>query len=109
MNWNQFILYLLVAYFIYYLINILLDLLRSKSKSPENSGLEELTFSEEHHPETVVADEVQNEEKKLQAVIPDTKKAISSGPLLSTGGVSLKQLFFLAQSDLIEFTKAIPY
>jgi hypothetical protein len=109
MNWTQFILWLSLAYFIYYLLNLLFDLLRPRSKSAENSGLEELTFSEEHEPETVVENDVQKEEKKLQALNPNNRQAISSGPISATGGVSLKQLFFLAQSDLIEFTKTIPY
>lgn len=109
MNWNQFILYLLVAYFIYYLINILLDLLRSKPMYAENSDQEELTFSEEHQPETVVENELPREEKKSKVASPNNRLAISSGPIHATGGVSLKQLFSLAQSDLIEFTKTIPY
>lgn len=109
MNWNQFILYLLVTYFIYYLINILLDLLRPKPIYAENSGQEELTFSEEHQPEIVVEDDVQKEDKKSQTISPNNRQAISSGPIQATGGVSLKQLFSLAQSDLIEFTKTIPY
>jgi len=109
MNWNQFILYLLVAYFIYYLINILLDLLRPRPMYAENSGQEELTFSEEHQPETVVENEVNREEKKSKVASPKNRQAISSGPIHATGGVSLKQLFSLAQSDLIEFTKTIPY
>ena len=109
MNWNQFILYLLVAYFIYYLINILLDLLRPKPMYAENSGQEELTFFEEHQPETVVENDVQKEEKKSKAASSNNRQTISSGLIHATGGVSLKQLFSLGLSDLIEFTKTIPY
>lgn len=108
MNWNQFIFYLLVVYFIYYLLNILLDLLRAKPMFAENSGQEELTFSEDHQPETVVENDVRSEEKKTM-VASTNRQSISSGPIHTTGAVSLKQLFSLAQSDLIEFTKAIPY
>ncbi|HBI90722.1 MAG TPA: hypothetical protein DDY75_23160 [Sphingobacterium sp.] len=35
--------------------------------------------------------------------------AITSGPIESSGGVSIKELFSIAQNDLIEFTKAIAY
>ena len=74
----------------------------------ENSGQQELTFSEDHQPQTVVENDAQKEERKTIDASTN-RQAFSSGPILTTGGVSLKQLFSLAQSDLIEFTKTIPY
>jgi hypothetical protein len=107
MNWTQFLLSLSAIYITYYLFNILFDLLRSKSDQQNGSGPEELTFYEGNVPEPVFEEQQVIEETKLPA--PKNRQAISSGKLQSTGGVNLKQLFSLAQSDLIEYTKAIPY
>ena len=109
MNWTQFLLSLAAVYALYYLLNVVFDLLRSRGQPAAEEGQDELVFSEEHEPRQISSDEplatqVQNQEAELKS-----RQAISSGPLQSTGGVSLKQLFSLAQSDLIEYTKAIPY
>lgn len=109
MNWTQFLLSLAAVYSLYYLLNVLFDLLRSRGQPAAEAGHDELVFTEEHQPRQVSADEPPAGEAKGPDAEPRSRQAISSGPLQSTGGVSLKQLFSLAQSDLIEYTKAIPY
>lgn len=109
MNWTQFLLSLAAVYSLYYLLNVLFDLLRSRGQPAAEGGQDELVFSEEHQPRQVSADEPPAGAAQDPDAEPKNRQAISSGPLQSTGGVSLKQLFFLAQSDLIEYTKAIPY
>ncbi len=109
MNWTQFLLSLAAVYSLYYLLNVLFDLLRSRGQPAAERSQDELVFSEEHLPRQVSADEPPAGTTQGPEAEPKIRQAISSGPLQSTGGVSLKQLFSLAQSDLIEYTKAIPY
>jgi hypothetical protein len=109
MNWTQFLLSLAAVYSLYYLLNVLFDLLRSRGQPAAEGGQDELVFTEEHQPRHVSGDEPSAGESQGPDANPKSRQAISSGPLQSTGGVSLKQLFSLAQSDLIEYTKAIPY
>lgn len=109
MNWTQFILSLAGIYLIYYLLNLLFDLLRPRPNAGKNSGQQELTFFEDHQPEIVMDEVDEGEVVKYEAELPESRQAMPSGILQSTGGVSLKQLFSLAQSDLIEFTRTIPY
>lgn len=109
MNWTQFLLSVSAIYFIYYLLNVLFDLLRSRPQSLQDTQQEELVFSEAHSPEVINADDPLPEGIPLKSKNSDSRQAISSGPLATTGGVSLIQLFSLAQSDLIEYTKSIPY
>ena len=109
MNWTQFLLSLAAVYSLYYLLNVLFDLLRSRGQPAAEGGQDELVFSEEHPPRQVSADEPPAGAAQGPVAELKSKQAISSGPLQSTVGVSLKQLFSLAQSDLIEYTKAIPY
>jgi hypothetical protein len=109
MNWTQFLLSLAAVYSLYYLLNVVFDLLRSRGQPVTDGGQDELVFSEEHKPRQVSTDEPPAGAIQDPNTEPKSRQAISSGPLQSTGGVSLKQLFSLAQSDLIEYTKAIPY
>nr|WP_199156659.1 hypothetical protein [Pedobacter sp. ASV2] len=109
MNWTQFLLSLAAVYSLYYLLNVVFDLLRSRGQPAADGGQDELVFSEEHQPRQVGTDEPPTGATQDPDAEPKSRQAISSGPLQSTGGVSLKQLFSLAQSDLIEYTKAIPY
>ncbi|WP_199120321.1 hypothetical protein [Pedobacter sp. ASV28] len=107
MNWTQFLLGLSALYLVYYFFNILFDLFKPKPGQSTGPGAEEITFYEENLPETVYAEE--NGKEEIAQTIPVERQAISSGVLQATGGINLKQLFSLAQSDLIEYTKAIPY
>ncbi|KAA8476854.1 hypothetical protein BDE36_1291 [Arcticibacter tournemirensis] len=109
MNWTQFLLSLAAVYSGYYLLNVLFDLLRSRGQPSAEEGQDELVFSEEHQPRQVSSEQPPAGDAQDPDAEPKSRQAISSGPLQSTGGVSLKQLFSLAQSDLIEYTKAIPY
>lgn len=109
MNWTQFLLSLAAVYCLYYLLNVLFDLLKSRGQPASEAAQEELIFSEEHLPTQINSDGTAVSLAKGSAAEVESRQAISSGQLQSTGGVSLKQLFSLAQSDLIEYTKAIPY
>lgn len=106
MNWTQFLLSIAAIYSFYYVLNVLFDLFRSQGYSSTQAGQEELVFSEETTAQQVGPGEAPVETKPGAAAV---RQVISSGSLQSTGAVSLKQLFSLAQSDLIEYTKAIPY
>lgn len=101
MNWTQFLLSIAAVYSLYYLLNILFDMIRSRGQPITGTSQDELVFSEETQPKQIGSDEPAPE--------PKSRQAISSGPLISTGGVRLQQLFALAQSEVIEYTKAIPY
>lgn len=101
MNWTQFLLSISAVYSLYYLLNVLFDMIRSRGQSITSTSQDELVFTEETQPKQVSSDEPAPE--------PKTRQVISSGPLISTGGVRLQQLFALAQSEVIEYTKAIPY
>lgn len=108
MNWTQFLFSLAAVYSFYYLLNVIFDLLRSRGQPTSDGGDDELVFSEEQLPQKVAPDQ-QPAETPVPEMEPKTRQAISSGPLQTTGGVSIRQLLSLVQGDLIEYTKAIPY
>jgi len=108
MNWTQFSCSLIFVYVFYYLLNIAFDLMkRGRSKTTSNQN--ELVFSEEYQAKLVYPDQTSADSPPSSTEEITTRQAISSGMLQTTGGVSLKELFSLAQSNLIEYTKAIPY
>lgn len=93
MNLIKFALWLSGIYLAYYLALILWDTLRS-GHTPESSGPHHLTFSE--HQEAVP--------RMLQ---PEAE--LSGSAVISSGGVSLKQLYSLAKEEMIEYTRAVSF
>lgn len=105
MTWTQFLTAIAVIYAIYYVLNLLADILKSRKSGVENSDTEELFFREDIKPELVAP----NEEPLDEAPLDSEPMPHQEPPIQSTGGVSIRQLFALAKNDLIEYTKAIPY
>lgn len=107
MNFIQFSIYLSGLYLIYYSLNVLYDIfiLKIPESKSNKTKIREISFPHATVP-IQVSDitEAQDTEEVFH-----TPGSLSSGAVESTGGVSIKELFSLAQNDLIEFTKAIPY
>ena len=93
MTWLKFALWLSVLYLFYYAALILWDHLRS-GRQPSGENAHELTFEEDLVPTREV---------------PDTAPQIYDSSILSSGGVSLKQLFNLAREEAIEFTRPVSF
>jgi arginine exporter protein ArgO len=93
MTWIKFALWMGAIYLIYYALMILWDYLRS-GRQPAAENAHELSFEE--HVEPV-------------REIPDGSAEIYDASVLSSGGVSLKQLFNLAREEVIEYTRPVSY
>lgn len=111
MTWTSFIITLVLAYLVYFGLNVLFDLLMGRKQATSNPENEELFFEERVSPEPITYVE---QAETSPAVQPEeaggsTIQSITSGLIQATGAVGLKQLFSRAKDDLIEYTKAIPY
>jgi len=93
MTWMKFALLLSGMYLMYYGAVILWDLLRG-GKNPDEKRSHELSFEENIEP-------VRED--------PDPVPQIYDSSVLSSGGVSLKQLFNLAREEVIEYTRPVSY
>ena len=107
MNWTQFLTGIIAAYSIYYALNVLFDLFIQRRSPVPASRENELVFDSPPPPQQVAAVEVAAENSLAET--PEGHALISSGPLQSTGGVGIKQLVALAQGNVIDLTKSIPY
>lgn len=97
-TWLQFSLWLIGFYTLYYLSNILFDVLYKKQ--PDSGGdpaIHELSFIEDQLTQQVSL-ERPKPKKEIPPVIPST---------VGLGGVSLKTLFHLARTEAIEVPKPI--
>jgi len=101
MNWTEFLIAITGIYFFYYGTNLVYDLLLPTGVSRPEQEHQELVFNVETVPIDVGPKDAGQENQ--------SRSVISSGTLSSTGAVNIKQLFALAQSDLIQYTKAIAY
>ena len=113
MTWTSFIVTLILAYLVYYGLNLFLDLLIGRKPATSESENEVLFFEENNAPEAISYKQETEPEPVTQSAESDsvgnTVRSIAPGLLDATGAVGLKQLFNLAKDDLIEYTKAIPY
>lgn len=112
MNWNQFLQVLVTIYLLYYILIIGFDLLRNKATAEDGSDTQELFFQEENVPRQVTLADVAPSPARPDlpadhAVSLDTRPAAEG--LQGTGAVSISKLLDLAQVDLSEYTKHIPY
>jgi hypothetical protein len=110
MNWTQFLSGVAVCYALYYGLNLLYDLFRARGERRDSGQAEELVIANETAPVSVgVPPQGGAPADEGTTMEPTARTALSSGPLQSTGGVDIRQLFALAQADVIQYTKAIPY
>lgn len=93
MTWLKFILWVLGLYTLYYTALIFWDRLRA-GKSDTTNDKHELTFVE--HIEPV---------KSFIEEMPDPQ----TSPIVSHGGVSLKQMFNLAREEAIEYIRPVSF
>jgi hypothetical protein len=93
MNWIKFVIWLCGLYTLYYVVVILWDILKS-ARPPVETGPDELTFVEH-----------------IEPARPETE-AISEphgSAMISSGGVSLQQLFMLAREEAVEFIRPVSF
>ena len=115
MNWTNFLVILTFSYLAYYGLNLLYDLFISHKGSVPGTTDDTLIFEEDIQPQLIeypVPSIKTNEppEKETIQNISSTKIGRqATGNLMSTGAVSIRELFNLAKNNLIEHTSTIPY
>jgi len=108
MNWTQFLYGIATIYVVYYLLNLAFDALGQTKTVPPNDSGRTLDFETDELPRKIGPSDMDGDLKD-SADAEETSGTISVGQLQSTGGVSIRELFSLAQSDLISYTGAITY
>lgn len=94
MTWIKFALWLLGSYTCYYLALIFWDHLRSNRGEPGNDQ-HELTFVEDIAP--------------VRSLVEEIIGNLKESPVVTSGGVSLKQLFNLAREESVEYIKSVSF
>jgi hypothetical protein len=126
MSWSKFTIVLIVAYVVYYLFNIIFDMLKSKHVSAATSGGDVLTFSEDvqttpvdHEDEQVLApvtilDEYEDDTQTAvwEREDEDTEELniVSHNINNSTGGITqMSEVIKLAQNNTIDYKRSIVF
>jgi hypothetical protein len=99
MNWFHFLSWVGGLYLAYYLANILIDVAGSGNAPADNSLTNELTFSETQEPQRL---------EHMTAPVKQVKVPDQTD-LLSSGGVSLRDLFTLARQESIIYTRPVSF
>ena len=93
MNWIKFAIWLSGLYAIYYAAVILWDITLN-GRSPAGPTSNELTFVEHVEPERPDYEHISEQQ---------------GSAMISSGGVSLQQLFMLAREEAVEFTRSVSF
>lgn len=126
MSWSKFTIVLIVAYVVYYLFNIIFDMLKSKHVSAVTSGGDVLTFSGDvqttpvdHEDEQVLApvtilDEYEDDTQTAvwEREDEDTEELniVSHNINNSTGGITqMSEVIKLAQNNTIDYKRSIVF
>jgi hypothetical protein len=96
MTWFKFSMWLAVIYAAYYGALIVAELLRARRILPDEDNIE-LTFVEETAP------------AKAVFTAESASAAAISSPVVSSGGVSLREIFRLAQEEAIEYIRPVSF
>lgn len=110
MTWLQFLLWVTGIYILYYLLMILIDSAGGARARAGQAMSQELTFAEYHEPEKLahieeVPDAVSGDTPKTTMVL----KPQGEPETISSGGVSLRELFSLAREEAIVYTHPVSF
>ena len=108
MNWLHFSFWVAGIYALYYLALILTDLAGGK-KNAANALSPELTFSEHVPPVALMPDPHEQAGNDKARTGDDTAAKKQQPEVISSGGVSLRDLFSLARQEAIIYTNAVGY
>lgn len=112
MTWLHFLLWTTGIYLLYYLANILYDLSTAGRQSPEKAATNELSFSEDHQPQRL---EHEPASESTDGKAPEVKnpavksKVREESEIISSRGLTLKNLFNSAREESFIYTKAVSY
>ncbi|WP_231426452.1 hypothetical protein [Pedobacter sp. Leaf250] len=100
MNWTTFIIYLFGAYFLYYLINVALDLLSFAPGEAQHESFPVYLIDTEQEPidaSMIIEEEFAAEESST----------LCSGELDAPGALLVSRLITQGQAEAIEYTKTV--
>ncbi|WP_316847080.1 hypothetical protein [Pedobacter psychrodurus] len=104
-NWSQFIYCLSAGYFLYYLFNLAYDLSRGGRSGPASTG-SSLMLNIADLDVPVDADLISVGTSPGREDLPEG--LLSSGPISSTGGITLKEAMGDALKESILYSSQIP-
>ncbi len=112
MSWTTFAVAILLAYLLYYLMNILYDRWAAGKVPGQDTGDEKLYFEDDVVPELITLEEREEasaQESSSERVMQQAPLTAISSQVESTGAVGIGELMRLAKENLIEHTRAISY
>lgn len=130
MTWSNFFVTIFVIYFVYYAVNVVMDLMGG-GKSAEKEDLETLSFSDDYTPKKVQFDELEDSKttknnidfEELKSIdVPVEKENFEQEEIKErkevknkktdagiSGGVTINELINLAKMEAIVKSKSIAF
>ncbi|RBQ08957.1 hypothetical protein [Pedobacter miscanthi] len=110
MTWTQFIIYLIGAYSFYYGANLFFDYYRTAGTGDSiDTGLISVGLSSADLPRKIAMEDLDPGFSEIDYFVGDTDSDPVDSPIVSSGGISIRELFELARDESIEFTRAVSF
>jgi hypothetical protein len=110
MNWLHFLLWIAGVYGLYYVVIILLDIVKSNRSPNVKMAGNELTFSEPIQPQKLDHVPELISPNNTKTALTNTGIKIQRDPVvMASGGVNIRDLFNLARKEAIVYTRPVSF
>ncbi|RBQ12048.1 hypothetical protein [Pedobacter miscanthi] len=110
MTWTQFIIYLSGAYCCYYGANLFFDYSRAyRANETGDAGLISVGLSSSDLPQKIAMEDLDPGFSEIAYFIGEGDGDAADSPIVSSGGISIRELFELARDESIEYTRQVSF
>jgi hypothetical protein len=110
MTWTQFMIYLMGIYCCYYGANLFFDYSRPTLAGKANdTNVISIGLSLSDLPQKVAMEDLDPGFSEIAYFIGEGEGDVADSPIVSSGGISIRELFELARDESIEYTSSVSF
>lgn len=97
------------AYFFYYAVNLLFDYSGSGRRVADGTDLVAIGLSSSDLPRKVEIGDMDPGFSEIDYFVGEGDGDVADSPIVSSGGISIRELFELARDESIEYTRSVSF
>ena len=109
MTWTQFIIYLIGTYCFYYGANLFFDYSRTGEAQASDTNLISVGISSSDLPQKIAMEDLDPGFSEIDYFVGEGEGDVADSPIVSSGGISIRELFELARDESIEYTSSVSF
>jgi hypothetical protein len=110
MTWTQFMIYLIGTYCCYYGANLFFDYSRTgMTDKATDTDVISVDLSSSDLPRKIAMEDLDPGFSEIAYFIGEGDGDAADSPIVSSGGISIRELFELARDESIEYTRSVSF